>query len=430
MREMKDSGVEWIGEIPADWSIIRVKHAFIRKNEKAMQKEPVVLSLARSGVRIRDISTNEGQVAESYYNYNPVDEGDLLLNPMDLYSGANCSISHIKGVISPAYINLKSKKNINPVFYDYYFKVQYWLMAFFSYGKGVSFDNRWTLSVETLMNYPLVLPSIEEQQHIADYLDKKCTQIDTVIAKQQELIIKLEAYKQSIITETVTKGLNPNAEMKDSEIEFIGRIPATWKVCRLRNIGMPQNGISKGGDFFGHGYPFVSYGDVYRNYVLPARVEGLVDTTDNEREYYSVEKGDILFTRTSETIEEVGFSCVCEETIPNATFAGFVIRVRPFDDTLYTGYSKYYFRSNHHRAYLVKEMNLVTRASLGQDLLKSMPVLIPTIEEQKEIASFLDKKCNAIDSAIGIKQKIIDGLIAYKKSLIYETVTGKKETTK
>lgn len=135
MREMKDSGVEWIGEIPIDWSMVRVKHAFTRKNQKAMQGDPVVLSLARSGVCVRDISTNEGQIAESYFDYNPVEEGDLLINPMDLYSGANCSVSHIKGVISPAYINLKNKEGINPIFYDYYFKVQYWLMAFFHMGK-------------------------------------------------------------------------------------------------------------------------------------------------------------------------------------------------------------------------------------------------------------------------------------------------------
>lgn len=427
MREMKDSGVEWIGEIPADWSMIRVKHAFIRKKEKAMQEDPIVLSLARSGVRVRDISNNEGQVAESYFNYNPVAEGDLLLNPMDLYSGANCSISYIKGVISPAYINLKNKKGINPIFYDYYFKVQYWLMAFFSHGKGVSFDNRWTLSVETLMNYPLVKLSYGEQCKRADYLENECEKIDAIIDKQEKIIEKLKVYKQSIITEIVTKGLDSDVKMKDSGIEFIGEIPPTWKVCRLRNIGAPQNGISKGGEFFGHGYPFVSYGDVYRNYVLPIQVDGLIDTTSQERKYYSVEKGDIFFTRTSETIEEVGFSSVCEETIPNATFAGFVIRVRPFDNTLYTGYSKYYFRSSHHRAFLVKEMNLVTRASLGQDLLKSMPVLVPPMEEQKEIAEFLDKRCKAIDDAIETKLKIIDKITAYKKSLIYEVVTGKKE---
>ena len=106
MKQMKDSGVEWIGEIPENWGTVKVKQAFVRKNEKAQQENPVVLSLARSGVKVRDVSTNEGQVAESYYNYNPVSVGDLLLNPMDLYSGANCSISEVEGVISPAYVNL------------------------------------------------------------------------------------------------------------------------------------------------------------------------------------------------------------------------------------------------------------------------------------------------------------------------------------
>lgn len=117
---------------------------------------------------------------------------------------------------------------------------------------------------------------------------------------------------------------------------------------------------------------------------------------------------------------------MCEETIPNATFAGFVIRVRPFDNTLYTGYSKYYFRSSHHRAFLVKEMNLVTRASLGQDLLKSMPVLVPPMEEQKEIAEFLDKRCKAIDNAIETKLKIIDKITAYKNHLFMKWLQGRK----
>ena len=424
---MKDSGVKWIGSIPENWSVQRVKHAFVRKNEKAMQENPVVLSLARSGVKIRDISNNEGQIAESYYNYNPVEEGDLLLNPMDLYSGANCSISKVNGVISPAYINLKNKEGYNSRFYDYYFKVQYWMMAFFSHGKGVSFDNRWTLSVETLMNYSIVVLGYDEQCKRADYLDNKCKKIDDLIEKQQIAIEKLKDYKLSIITETVTKGLNLNIEQKDSGYEFIGKIPITWEVYKLRNIGIPQNGISKGGEYFGHGYPFVSYGDVYRNYSLPEYVEGLIETTEEEREKYSVQKGDILFTRTSETIEEVGFSSVCEKTIEDACFAGFLIRVRPINNLLETKFAKYYFRSNHHREYLAKEMNLVTRASLGQDLLKSMIVLIPPKEEQLEIAEYLDCKCAAIDESISKKQQIINQLMEYKKSLVYEVVTGKKE---
>jgi len=137
--------------------------------------------------------------------------------------------------------------------------------------------------------------------------------------------------------------------------------------------------------------------------------------------------GDIFFTRTSETIEEVGFTSVCLKTIEKATFAGFVIRVRPFTDELIPDYSKYYFSSDAHRRFFVKEMNLVTRASLSQDLLKRLPVLIPSKDEQKEIADYLDKKCTAIDTAIEQKQKLIEKLTEYKKSLIYECVTGKKE---
>ena len=142
MGEMKNSRTRWIGDIPSHWSTAKVKHFFYRSKEEAHQDNPTILSLARSGVKIRDLSKNEGQIAESYYNYNPVKPGDLLLNPMDLYSGANCSISKVSGVISPAYMNLRNWGTANPVYYDYYFKTQYWSMAFFVHGEGVSFDNR------------------------------------------------------------------------------------------------------------------------------------------------------------------------------------------------------------------------------------------------------------------------------------------------
>lgn len=431
MSKMKQNEVEWIGEIPDEWEVKKVKHSFVRKNEKAMQENPTVLSLARSGVKERDISNNEGQLAESYYNYNPVDVDDLLINPMDLYSGANCSISKVKDVISPAYINLRAKKNVAPVFNDYYFKVQYWMMAFFAHGNGVSFENRWTLNNETLQNYPIVAPSFETQQRIASYLDKKCNKIEETIQNQQQIIEKLKAYKQSLITEAVTgkikiqngKVCGKYENYKDSGVEYLGKIPSNWNIKRLRYIGKCQNGISKGGEFFGSGYPFVSYGDVYNNLVLPETVSGLIESTPEEQENYSVKSGDIFFTRASETIEEVGFTSVCLKTIENATFAGFVIRVRPFTDELIPDYSKYYFSSDAHRRFFVKEMNLVTRASLSQDLLKRLPVLIPSKEDQKEIADYLDKKCTAIDTAIEQKQKLTE----YKKSLIYECVTGKKE---
>lgn len=424
-RNIKDSEVEWIGKIPEDWTVTKVKKIFDRKQDKAMEENPTVLSLSRSGVKIRDISNNEGQIAESYFNYNPVKKGDLILNPMDLYSGANCNVSYVEGVISPAYINLKAKENNSPQYYNFYFKLQYWSMAFFAHGKGVSFDNRWTLNNETLMNYLIPLPSPEEQHEIANFLDDKVNQIDSVIEMNKQSIEEYKKYKQSLITETVTKGLDPGVKMKHSGIEWIGEIPEHWNVKRLGFLGGLQNGISKPSDDFGFGYPFVSYGDVYKNIELPNKVNGLVNSTQSDRNIYSVKKGDVFFTRTSETVEEIGFTSVCLETLEDATFAGFLIRFRPRTNELIPNYSKYFFRSNSHRKYFVKEMNIVTRASLSQELLKKLPVVLPSEVEQQQIADFLDAKCAHIDNLINQKQHLITELEAYKKSLIYEAVTGK-----
>ena len=426
MREMKDSGIEWIGEIPDDWRIIRNKNAFTCSKELVGEKSELtqLLSLTTRGIKKKDINNAEGKLPESFDTYQFVKENDLVMCLFDLDCSAVFSgISPYNGMISPAYRVLSCKKCMEPKYADYWFQYISDGRKFNHYAKNI----RYTLSYEEFSALPLLLPERNEQRRIADYLDRKCGQIDAIIARQQAVIEKLKAYKLSVITEAVTKGLNPDVPMKDSGIDFIGSIPEAWRICRLRNIGTLQNGISKGGEFFGHGFPFVSYGDVYRNFPLPVQVAGLIDSSDEERRNYSVESGDIFFTRTSETIEEVGFSSVCEETIPDATFAGFLIRVRPFTDDLVPKFAKYYFRSNHHRYYLVKQMNLVTRASLGQDLLKSMPVLVPPKDEQISIAAYLDKKCGAIESSIEYKQRVIERLTAYKKSLIYEVVTGKKE---
>ena len=160
---------------------------------------------------------------------------------------------------------------------------------------------------------------------------------------------------------------------------------------------------------------------------LPKSVSGLIQSSLDEQHSFSVQKGDIFFTRTSETIEEIGISSTCMHTINNAVFAGFLIRFRPHQGYLHDGYSKYYFRSNIHRIFFIKEMNIVTRASLSQDLLKSLIVLLPPITEQQAIADYLDKKCDEIDKLIAIKQQKIESLKEYKKSIIYEYVTGKKE---
>ena len=421
-RQMKDSGVEWIGQIPEEWKLSKIGAIYEERNEKVSDTDFQPLSVTKQGVIPQLESAAKSNDSD---NRKLIRKNDFVINSRSDRRGS-CGISEYDGSCSLINTVLKPRRNMCNAYYGFVFRSECFADEFYRWGNGIV-DDLWSTKWSNMKRIYIPAPPLKEQEKIASYLDRKCAEIDAIIAKQQQIIEKLKEYKLSVITEAVTKGLDPNVPMKDSGIDFIGSIPETWRICRLRNIGTLQNGISKGGEFFGHGFPFVSYGDVYRNFSLPVQVAGLIDSSDEERRNYSVESGDIFFTRTSETIEEVGFSSVCEETIPDATFAGFLIRVRPFTDDLVPKFAKYYFRSNHHRYYLVKQMNLVTRASLGQDLLKSMPVLVPPKDEQISIAAYLDKKCGAIESSIEYKQRVIERLIAYKKSLIYEVVTGKKE---
>lgn len=434
MREMKDSGVEWIGEIPVDWSMKRVKHIFTRKNEKAMQENPTILSLARDGVKVRDISNNEGQIAESYYNYNPVEEGDLLLNPMDLYSGANCSISKVQGVISPAYINLKANTGVNPDFYDYYFKVQYWLMAFFSYGKGVSYDNRWTLSAETLMNYPVVDLPYEEQCKRADYLDRKCSQIDAIIARQQEVIEKLKAYKLSVITEAVTKGLNPDVPMKDSGDDFIGVIPKHWNVAKLGILFDFLGGYAYNSDSYTSesDNQVIRIGNVKNGYMaLENNPVYISDENATATDKFRINPGSILFTMTGTKGKRDYFftHLVTEEDCKNKKLflnqrVGCFIPKESMD----AGYYNYLLKENRILdSIFVYETGTANQGNLGIESIRRTKVQLPSKDEQIKIRGYLDDRCAKIDSLLTRKSEIICRLTAYKKSLIYEVVTGKKE---
>ncbi|HZH88285.1 MAG TPA: restriction endonuclease subunit S, partial [Chitinophagaceae bacterium] len=281
------------------------------------------------------------------------------------------------------------------------------------------------LNQELIKSAKLIIPSPTEQTQIADYLDHKTSKIDNLINNKEKLIELLKEERTSIINQAVTKGLDPNAPMRDSGIDWLGEIPEGWEIMKLRYIGTCQNGISEGAEFFGSGSPFVSYSDVYKNEVLPRTVKGLAQSDEKQQKHYSVEENDVFFTRTSETIEEIGIASICMETIEKSVFAGFLIRFRPNGDLIFKGFSKYYFRCFIPRVFFVKEMNLVTRASLSQELLKRLPVVLPSFDEQIEIAKFLNNKTTQIDKTIGKMITEIELLKEYKTALISEVVTGK-----
>lgn len=434
-RQMKDSGIDWIGQIPEKWKITKLKN---------------VVTIY-TGNSIPDAQKDNYSDKENAYPYIPTKEIDVATSLINYENGMYVKYDDDSFKVAPTGSTLmcieggSAGKKIAYVCQDVCFVNK--LCCFraknmsdkymYYYLKSPCFNSEFNLHISGLIGgvsqgelkeFSFILPSGDEQQKIADFLDEKVEEIDNVIETTKATIEDYKKYKQSVITEAVTKGLNPDVEMKNSGIEYIGNIPKNWNAKRLRFLGTCQNGISKSSESFGTGFPFVSYGDVYKNYSLPEAVSGLVESSDSDRENYSVKYGDVFFTRTSETIEEVGFTSTCLKTIENAVFAGFVIRFRPNNQNeLLPEYAKYYFRSEIHRKFFVKEMNLVTRASLSQELLKKLPVLLPSLQEQEEIANYLDEKCTEIDNLISAKEQLIEDMESYKKSLIYEYVTGKKE---
>jgi type I restriction enzyme S subunit len=420
-QKYKDSGVVWLGDIPEHWEQKRFKFSVNLINNK--------IEAENSNLSYMGLEHIESWTGKKIEDKNASSEGigshflpnDVLFGKLRPYL-AKVYLSDIEGLASTEALVLRCKNNIFPKFLKYYILSRDFINIVDSSTFGAKMPRA---SWDFIGNLFFIFPPLNEQQKIAQFLDYKTKQIDELIKKKETLIEKLDEKRTAIISHAVTKGLDSSVPIKDSGVEWLGDIPKHWEVKRLRYIGSCQNGISKGADYFGFGYPFVNYTDVYANIELPKTVSGLANSTDMDRINYSVQKGDIFFTRTSETIEEIGITSTCFNSINNATFSGFLIRVRPFPNLLFTGFSKYYFRCQLHRLFFVKEMNLVTRASLSQELLKRLPVLLPTIEEQKQISKHLDQKTAQIDQQKAKIKQAIELLKEYRTSLITNAVTGK-----
>ena len=422
----KESGEGWIDKVPEHWDVKKLKRIFFeKKHTRNMNLNCGSISFGKV------VTKDDDKIPHSTKaSYQEVLNGEFLINPLNLnydLISLRIGLSKIDVVVSAGYIVLKNKIELNKEYFKYLlyrYDVAYMKLL----GSGV----RQTINFNHIANSLLLQPPMAEQTIIANFLDKKTTQIDEAVAIKQQQIELLKERKQIIIQQAVTKGISqglPSSKgsdvpMKDSGVDWIGEIPEHWEVSKVRYLGTTQNGISAGAEYFGSGFPFVSYGDVYKNRELPVKVNGLAKSSINDRKQYSILENDILFTRTSETAEEIGFASICMETIEDSTFSGFLIRFRP-QKSLFKGFSKYYFNAAMMREYFVKEMNLVIRASLSQELLKNLTVLLPPGDEQKAIYEYLEEATGKIEESIALQAKQILNLKEYKISLINSAVTGK-----
>ena len=414
--------------LPNGWKLLPNIAIFEERIERGyINEELLSVTIGKGVIKQADVDIKKDSSNEDKSKYKLIKVGDIAYNKMRMWQGA-LGYSDYQGISSPAYVILKPKMKINPRYFHYMFRTSFYT----NYSKRFSYgivDDQLSLRYTDFKRMYSIVPPTEVQNSIVEYLDEKNNEIEKFIRNKERLIELLEEQKNGIINHTILRGLNLNAKTKHSGIEWLGEIPSNWKVKKLRYLGSFQNGVSAGADYFGSGFPFVSYGDVYNNTVLPEEITNLAKSTKEDRVRFSLKEGDVLFTRTSETIEEIGFSSVCNETIDNANFSGFLIRFRPSSDLLYKGYSKYYFRSNLHRRYFVKEMNLVTRASLSQDLLKNLAVILPSVDEQKEIANYLDLKMREINIIIKKIGNEIDSIKEYREAVITDLVSGKRSVS-
>lgn len=429
-REMKHSGIPWIGEVPISWKVMphkRVMHK-IKEIQEHYNGEDII-SLTMRGVIVRDLDAG-GKMPTSFDGYQKVYPNNLLQCLFDIDVTPRCvGLIKNEGLTSPAYSQFEMHSNAYAPYYDY-------LLRYMDDGKTLlhlSKNLRSSLTETDFGAIDTCVPPISEQQKIASFLDRKCSEIDEMIALQEKIVEELKSYKQSVITEAVTKGLNPDVPMKDSGIEWIGEIPEHWETHPFKAFYKTTKGLNITKDnLVENGAPVISYGQIHSKHNTGTSIsEELIryvptDYIENFPECLS-KKYDIFFADTSEDREGAGNVAFIDVEEP--IFAGYhTIIARP-TEKVQSKYFAYLIKTDAWRCQLRCKVQGVKLFSISQKFINQTFIIIPSMEEQLQISEHLDKKCAEIDSLIKIKLSKIDSLKEYKKSIIFEYVTGKKEVT-
>lgn len=428
---MKNSGVEWIGEIPEDWEVTPLKKLFsfgkglpITKENLVEKGLPVISygqihSKSNTGTKLQ--SELLRYVSNSYLDSNPnslVHSGDFIFadTSEDLEGCGNCCYidKEIKLFAGYHTVILQSKISKDNKYLAYLFKTDEWRKQLREKLVEVKL---YSITQKALKSTSVILPPKPTQQRIASYLDKKCSKIEETIQNQQQVIEKLKTYKQSLITEAVTGKIKIQNEIPD------------FKYCNLSFIAEFKNGLNYNASDFGTEVKFLGVGD-FQNYLVlndESMFSNIITDTEIEDDYY-LKNGDIIFVRSNGSKELVGRAIMVDNIDFKVTYSGFCIRLRNKEpQKINSKFLLYFFRSDHFRNELQRLSQGSNISNINQDLLSHIKIPLVEMRFQESVIDFLNKKCTAIDTAIEQKQKLIEKLTEYKKSLIYECVTGKKE---
>lgn len=410
-REMKDSGIAWIGKIPKSWSILPYK--YVMHKEKRICEHyngENIISLTMNGVIIRNLNSG-GKMPTSFDGYQYVVPDDMLLCLFDIDVTPRCvGVVHHYGITSPAYSCFKVHKDFYNAYYDYLLRFIDDKKIFVHLAKNL----RSSLTETDFGAIKTLAPTYEEQLEIAAFLDRKCAEIDFIIADTQKTIDEYKALKQSIITEAVTKGVRGERKMKDSGVEWIGEVPEEWEVLPHKYVMHKEKNICE--HYTGESILSLTMNGVI---VRDLNAGGKMPTTFDGYQY--VEPDDMLLC-----LFDIDVTPRCVGVVHNCGITSPAYSCFKVHKGFYNAYYDYLLRFiDDEKIFVHLAKNL--RSSLTESDFGAIKTLAPTYEEQLEIATYLDAKCAEIDRLITARQQLLTELESYKKSVIYEYVTGKKE---
>lgn len=424
MAEMKDSGIEWCGKIPISWNVMPNKYVMHKKKEICPKYNGEdILSLTMDGVIVRDLDAG-GKMPASFDGYQRVYPHNLLMCLFDYDVTPRCiGLIQNEGLTSPAYSQFVMKNGNDARYYYYYYLMIDNTKELLHLAKNLR--HSFTEDQLGIINTPV--PPVEIQKKIAKYLDQKCEDIDAVYVEIEKQIETLEEYKKSIITEAVTKGLDPDAEMKDSGIEWIGKMPKNWEIKKIKYVTKSINDIE-------HYMPNDSEDTDKVPYLMIGDLKDKISDVDFEkckhisRKDYKVlsikgknNKGDVIFARYA----TIGTVMYIDENL-DFLVSYACLTIKP-QNNIYGKFLFYYFKSKAFFEDVNQYINTNTQGNIGKESLSKTKIAVPSIRKQQQIVKYLDIKCAEIDGVIVDKKKQLETLEQYKKSLIYEYVTGKKE---
>lgn len=426
--EMKDSGIEWVGEIPKEWRVFPVGGVFSEvkeKNTNNVYQNPFSFRYGEIVDKkiVGDIDEN---MEETLSAYRVVSPNTIMLNGLNLnydFVSQRVAIVKEKGIITSAYLAVQpNEKIICPTFILYLLKAYDFRQVFHGIGNGI----RKTLKYSDFKGIKVVAPSMEKQRCIAAYLDTQCAKIDEIIAEAKASIEDYKQWKASIIYEAVTKGLDPNVEMKDSGIEWVAKIPARWHKGRVSQVANAYNGdrssnYPSGGDIVSSGISFLTSNNLGQ---IKLNTDIQTNKFITSEKYHSLrgaklQKDDIVFCLRG----SVG-KCSINKTLTEGSIASSLILIRPV--RINPDYLNYVLQNSAITETAVISAIGIGSLNLSAENIMSFSIPLPSLDEQKRIAQYLDETCSYLDDIVLEKQLLIADLEAYKKSLIYEVVTGKR----